>query len=119
MSNLSKKVKVKYSQNYVCFENDSCETSLTVQWLRLCTPNAGAHWVQSLIRELRSKKEKKKKKNPWKQKLLGFLAAWVSIFTLVPDFLCPLLDGISFLIFVGSGPPFIGLFYPRIYGRHY
>ena len=63
MSNLSKKVKVKYSQNYVCFENDSCETSLTVQWLRLCTPNAGAHWVQSLIRELRSKKEKKKKKS--------------------------------------------------------
>ena len=59
MSNLSKKVKVKCSQSYVCFENDSCETSLAVQWLRLCTSNAGAQ-VQTLIRELRSKKEKKK-----------------------------------------------------------
>ena len=116
MSNLSKKVKVKYSQNYVCFENDSCETSLAVQWLRLHSQCRGA---LGSIPDQGTKIQKRKKKNPWKQKLLGFLAAWVSIFTLVPDFLCPLLDGISFLIFAGSGPPFIHLFYPRIYGQHY
>lgn len=52
---------------------------------------------------------KKKKKNSWKQKLLWFWAAWVSIFTLVPNLMCPLLDGISFLVFTGSGPPFIHL----------